>query len=214
MERALPIVDATILRQLAPRYNGARGARQAANITAAGPFFAAAMAHVGIDTVLRQAHFLAQICEESWGFSDLVEEDSGERYEGAARLGNTRPGDGKRYKGRGFLQLTGRSNYARYSRELGMDLLDHPDLAARPDVAVLSACAFWRVHHLNTLADRDDVRAVTHRVNGGFNGLGARTAYLRHAKILLGEAWIEHALDDACEDARLAFDGISHLFSA
>jgi putative chitinase len=90
-------IDATILTKLAPHYTGPRAKRQAANIRLAGPFFPAALARHDITTLLRKAHFLAQVCEESWGFSDMKEEGSGEEYEGRRNLGNTSPGDGPRY---------------------------------------------------------------------------------------------------------------------
>lgn len=84
-------VDATLLAQRVPPYHGARGTRQQTNIQSVGRFLPAALMRYAIATPLRQAHFLAQVCEESWGMSDLKEEATGSEYEGRKSLGNTRP---------------------------------------------------------------------------------------------------------------------------
>ena len=210
----MPVVDAVILRRLAPHFKGKRGERQAVIIQRAGPLLAPVFEQFNITTLLRQAHFLAQTCEESFSFSDTREEASGEAYEGRIDLGNTKPGDGARYKGRGFLQLTGRANYASVGHELGLDLVAHPELAETPEVAVRTACVYWRKKHINRFADMDDIRAVTRRINPGYRGLPARTTYLKQAKLLLGEAWIDHAVSELQDDARLAVGRISHLFDA
>jgi putative chitinase len=146
------------------------------------------MVHYGIDTPLRQAHLLAQVGHESAELAFTEEIASGAAYEGRADLGNTEPGDGVRFKGRGLIQLTGRANYAEYGREVGLDLLsdDNPRLVATdPGLAVDVACWFWRKRNLNKWADRDDVRKITKRINGGYNGLDHRTAILTRAKALL-----------------------------
>lgn len=140
----------------------------------------------GIDgTALRLAHFLAQLGHESDGFKAMEEYASGAAYEGRADLGNTQPGDGKRFKGRGPIQLTGRANYRDYGRRIGIDLEAHPEIAALPSLGVLTACAYWTVKGLNALSDRDDVEGITRRINGGLNGLADRKARLAVAKALL-----------------------------
>lgn len=98
---------------------------------------------------------------------------------GAAHLGNTEPGDGWRFRGRGLKQLTGRSNYKRFSRWwLGEDtLLTDPDRVAAPDGAVASALWFWTANGLNALADTGTVEDVTLKVNGGLNGLPQRVRW-------------------------------------
>ncbi len=146
-----------------------------------------AMAAYGIDTNLRRAHFLAQIGHESGSLRFTEELADGSAYEGRTDLGNTQPGDGKRFKGRGLIQLTGRANYQEYSNDTGIDYVAQPRLLATdPEVAADVAGWFWAKRGLNALADADDVRSVTRRINGGFNGLDDRVAFLRRAKCLLG----------------------------
>jgi putative chitinase len=135
---------------------------------------------------LRMAHFLAQIGHETASLRYAEEIADGSAYEGRADLGNTQPGDGKRFKGRGLIQLTGRANYTEYSLDSGVDYVTDPrKVATDPFVAVDVACWFWNKRKLNTLADRDDVKAVTRRINGGYNGLDDRIAYLVRAKAVL-----------------------------
>jgi putative chitinase len=150
-----------------------------------GPVLGETLAAHGIDTPLRVAHFLAQLCYESGGFQFLEEPASGDEYAGRRDLGNTGPGDGQRYKGRGFIQITGRSNYTAYSEMLGLDLLNNPRLAAEPRIALRIACVFWERHRLNDAADRDDILVITRRINGGLNGLEDRKAYLARSKAAL-----------------------------
>jgi putative chitinase len=142
-----------------------------------------------INTPLRIAHFLAQAAHETGGFKWLHElwgpTPAQARYEGRRDLGNTHPGDGERFKGRGIFQLTGRGNYASYGEVLHLDLVDHPEIAEDPEVSVLIACAYWKLHGLNDLADADDVERITRRINGGLNGFDDRKAMLAKAKRVL-----------------------------
>lgn len=98
---------------------------------------------------------------------------------GRKNLGNTQPGDGWRFRGRGIKQLTGRDNYRRFSRAwLGDEsLLENPDRVDNPDGAVASAIWFWRANGLNEIADRGSVDAVTKVVNGGALGLSNRKSW-------------------------------------
>ena len=91
-------------------------------------------------------------------------------YEGRADLGNTRPGDGARYHGRGFIQLTGRSNYRGYGHKLGVPLEQNPDLALDPKVAARVLAAYLKDRGIGDLAARGDWKAVRRAVNGGLNG--------------------------------------------
>lgn len=138
-----------------------------------------------LDSTNRFAHFLAQLGHESDGFRAMEEYASGAAYEGRTNLGNTEPGDGKRYKGRGPIQVTGRANYRRYGRKIGIDLERRPELASAPSIGLIASIAYWTDKGLNALADRDDVEAITRKINGGTNGLADRKARLATAKALL-----------------------------
>lgn len=142
----------------------------------------------GIVTPLQKAHFLAQLAHESDGFRTATEYASGRAYEGRKDLGNTEPGDGVRFKGRGLIQLTGRANYAAYSQDTYGDdrCVRNPEMVAELPDAALAAGWFWRKKNINALADRDDVVAVTRRINGGTNGLAHRKAMLAKAKEAFG----------------------------
>ena len=141
-----------------------------------------------INSELRQAHFLAQIGHESEALNFSEELADGHHYEGRADLGNTQPGDGPRFKGRGLIQLTGRANYTRYGTAKGRNFVDGNNatlIATDPQLAVDVAGWFWKTHDLNALADADDARTITKRINGGLNGLDSRLAYLARSKVFL-----------------------------
>jgi putative chitinase len=104
---------------------------------------------------------------------------------GRKNLGNTQPGDGWRYRGRGLKQLTGRANYADFSAAIGEDFVAEPDRLLLPVNAALSAGWFWGTNGLNALADRGDVPAMTKRINGGDIGLKERTALYGQAMQVL-----------------------------
>lgn len=167
-----------VLRATAPK-------GRAAILTGAAEAMPDIVARFAVNTPLRQAHFIGQCAHESAGFTAVVELGSDAylaRYDGRASLGNTRPGDGARYRGRGLIQLTGRRNYAHYGSLLGVDLLAHPEHGADFPVAAQTAACFWRANALNALADRDDLAAITRRINGGLNGLASRARFLAKAK--------------------------------
>ena len=145
------------------------------------------MRKYSITTPLRMAHFVAQIAHETASFLYAEEIADGSAYEERTDLGNTVAGDGKRFKGRGLIQLTGRANYAQYGKDCGFDCVADPDrVAADPLVAVDVACWYWNKRRINRLADADDVKAVTKAINGGYNGLDDRMEYLARAKGVLG----------------------------
>jgi putative chitinase len=147
------------------------------------------MNEFAIDAPLRQAAFLAQICHESGGFYYVRELASGKAYEGRADLGNTQPGDGPRYKGRGLLQITGRENYELCGEGLALDLINNPDLLEDHPHSSRSAGWFWsEFKNLNRLADQGDINRITKRINGGYNGLTERVMYYDRAKHVLGLA--------------------------
>jgi putative chitinase len=131
---------------------------------------------------LRLAHFMAQLVHESGSFRYMEEIASGSAYEGRVDLGNTVPGDGKRFKGRGPIQLTGRANYRTFGRAIGIDLERHPEIAAVPSIGLHLALEYWKSKGLNAFADADDVTTITKRINGGLNGFADRKAHLAKIK--------------------------------
>lgn len=141
----------------------------------------------------RAAAFLAQIAHESGELRYMEEIASGSEYEGRKDLGNTQAGDGRRYKGRGPLQLTGRANYRQYGTLLGLDLVGHPEQAATPAVGFRIAGLYWHLHGLNALADAGDFEAITRRINGGLNGQADRLMYYHRALTILKEKFSDQA---------------------
>ena len=144
------------------------------------PWLVQAMEEFGISANLRRAAaFVAQLAHESGEFRWMEEiwgpTDAQNRYEPVTtlskRLGNTQPGDGKRFKGRGPIQLTGRANYQAFGDKLGVDLIGDPQSAARPELGFRIAGLFWSRNGLNERADVDDFVGITRRINVGTNGL-------------------------------------------
>lgn len=98
------------------------------------------------------------------------------------RMGNTNPGDGYRYRGRGYIQLTGRDAYRDVGAIAKLDLENKPELAAEPENAIAIACAFWTWKNINPACDASDFTLVTKKINGGTNGLDDRLAWLNKVK--------------------------------
>lgn len=149
------------------------------------PHLNAAMDEAKINTLLRQAAFISQIAHESVELKYFEEIASGAKYEGRTDLGNTRPGDGVRFKGRGPIQLTGRSNYHLAGVSLNVDLENNPSRATDLDVAFRIATWFWTTKNLNSFADKGDFDSITHRINGGYNGKADRERYYQRALSVL-----------------------------
>ncbi|RZJ40938.1 MAG: glycoside hydrolase family 19 protein [Brevundimonas sp.] len=160
-------------------------------LTALGGALATQLKAAGIWTPARVQHFLAQAMHETAGFRHL-EEVGGpiyfKRYDGRADLGNTRPGDGARYHGRGIFQLTGRANYRDLGSRLGLPLEQEPEQAADPVVSVRIAVAYWLDRGIDAKADADDLGGVTRKINGGLNGLDDRRDRLAGIRKLWGAA--------------------------
>lgn len=180
-------IDGTFILKVAPRFSGAKAQAQAAIVGAISPIFAATLDSYKINTRLRIAHFMGQVTHECAGFRTTEEFASGAAYEGREDLGNTQPGDGRRYKGRGLIQLTGRANYRRIGGRLGLDLEGNPLQAGDPVTSLKIACEYWESRNLNQPADHDDLVKITRGVNGGLNGLDDRRTYLQRAKTALAE---------------------------
>ena len=173
----------------------------------------AGRADAGLTTPKRVAHFMAQIAHESGGLTRLEEglSYSAERLvevwpkrfltvEAAkpfarnpaalaekvygGRMGNTQPGEGYKYRGRGLLQLTGKDNYRLASKYSGLPLVEDPGAASQPASAARIALGFWKSAGLNDEADRDDITAITRVINGALTGLEERKALLVKAKAI------------------------------
>ena len=157
-----------------------------------------------IDTAREYGHFLAQACHETDHFKTLREYASGSAYEGRADLGNTQPGDGIRFRGRGIFQTTGRANYLQLGIKKGRrDLfINTPELLELPEYAVWSACEFWKTRGLNDVANHADtdvlkkkyrgniidvspVEYISLTINGGYRGMEERKKYYALAQQVL-----------------------------
>jgi putative chitinase len=146
-----------------------------------------AMREFEIATYLRAAAFLAQLAHESAELRYFQEIASGRAYEGRKDLGNTQPGDGVKFKGHGPIQITGRANHAACGKALGLDLINNPTLITQPENAFRSAGWFWGTRNLNALADGRLFKAITKKINGGFNGLADRQKYYDRALRVIPE---------------------------
>ena len=124
----------------------------------------AAAQKAGITDPRELAGFMGQMSHESGGFSAMKEIASGDQYQG--RMGNNQAGDGDRFKGRGFIQLTGKDNYTDMSKKLGLDLVNHPELAEDPDNASAIAIQYWKDRNLGAKARAGDIEGVSAGING------------------------------------------------
>lgn len=178
------ITDISIIEQVMPRAKGKLAERYSVHLINA-------MSTAKITGVMREAAFLAQLAHESselqynreiWGPTSWQE-----KYEGHKGLGNVITGDGKRFLGRGLIQLTGRFNYQKCSRALFKDLrlLDNPEILENPEYSALSATWYWIERKINAPADIGDFQGVTKLINPGLLGQAHRMAYYKKALALL-----------------------------
>ena len=161
------------------------------------PHIEATLSRFNINTPIRQLCFLAQVGHESGGLFYTEEIASGAAYEGRLDLGNTQAGDGRKFKGRGLIQITGRANYAVLSNDFGIDLVANPVLLGAKNAtkcsteqlqnAALSAGWYWNKRNINAIADQININnsidsgsnkarfiEITRKINGGTNGLQDR----------------------------------------
>ncbi len=168
-----------------------------------------------INTSLRICHFLAQILHETGMFNRESENlnysaqgllatfpshftaDEANQYAHhpqaianrvyANRYGNgdEASGDGARYSGKGAIEITFKDNYAQVTHDTGVDFVTHPELVAQLPYCISTAGWFWNKHNLNHYADADDVKSVTHIINGGYNGLDSRSALVIKCKSII-----------------------------
>jgi putative chitinase len=163
----------------------------------------------------RLAHHQEDIAERVYGLGNPRK---------ARELGNTQPGDGFLYRGNGVLQTTGRGNHRRMAVACGIDFEGNPDLVTAPEHALKPALQGWTQNDLNVFADRNDIRTITLKINGGLIGLAERQAWFERVWPLLkadgdpAEPWqageagddvkeLQHALNDLGADPKLVVDG-------
>jgi putative chitinase len=142
----------------------------------------------------------------------------------ARELGNIYPGDGFRYRGNGIMQITGRSNHHRIGAACGIDFEGHPDLVTAPEHALKPALQAWTERHLNIFADKNDIRTITRRINGGFLGFADREAWFNKIWLLIKDTnqpdepwiagnadnhvkWLQENLNDLGANPKLVVDG-------
>lgn len=168
--------------------------------------------NAGINTPLRLAHFMAQIEHESglkpisenlnYSANRLrvifpeyfISKEDAKRYDRnpekiankvyANRMGNgtESSGEGWKYRGRGFIQITGKENYHRLANDTDLDCLKNPDLLLEEANAMISAIWFWNLRGLNAHADKDEIKSITKRINGGYIGIEHRKELLEKYK--------------------------------
>lgn len=170
----------------------------------------------GINTPLRLAHFFAQVDHESglkpvsenlnysasalrrvfgkYFPNDTIANEYARQPEKIAnrvyanRMENDdeASGDGWRYRGRGYIQITGKANYKELSNDTGKDYVSNPELLLTEEGSITSAVWYWSKRGLNKYADVDDIKAVTYRINGGYNGIDHREDLLNNYKVVFG----------------------------
>jgi putative chitinase len=140
---------------------------------------------------------LAQSAHETNNFNDFIEKGDKDYFkqydpkfspERAKRLGNTKPGDGAKYRGRGFLHLTGRDNYTRAGQALGLPLAEHPELVAKPEIAAQTALWFWENHVKPKVKDYSNTASVTRPINKGLAGLSNRANKFAGIRNVMGKS--------------------------
>lgn len=161
-----------------------------------------------VNTKLRLAHFFSQISHESGLkpiaenlnysaqglmqtfskyfttndsllFARKPEKIANRVYANRMGNGDEKSGDGWKYRGRGFIQITGKINYFQLANDTDLDCLKNPDLLLQEANAMISALWFWNKAGLNKLADKNDIKGITRKINGGYNGLEHRTELLK-----------------------------------
>ncbi|MFC9769107.1 glycoside hydrolase family 19 protein, partial [Rhodococcus jostii] len=168
------------------------------------PAFNAALVQADCTTIERVAMFSAQVGHESGGLQWMQEIADGSAYEGRRDLGNTQPGDGRRFRGHGPIQITGRDNHTQVSEwAYGLGLVpsltyfvDHPDELGGDEYGFLGVVWYWTVaRNMNAYADTRDIQGATRAVNGGLNGLQDRITRFNRC-LALGDALLPTHDDD------------------
>lgn len=194
--KTYPMITSQQLKQIVPQI-------KVSNLTVFTDALNDALPRYDIITHERIRCFISQVAHESASFNAVKEYATGNEYEGRKDLGNVNPGDGVRFKGRGLIQVTGRSNYKACSLSIFKDesLIKRPELLEQPKYAVESACWYWRSRRLNEVCDQPSMwthtthnpdgtpkhtytkfQWLTKLINGGLNGISEREAFYQRAK--------------------------------
>jgi len=161
-----------------------------ANVNANWPVIVEALTDEGIVSPAVLIAAAATIAVECPTWTPRTEQYNGDprvffaKYDGRADLGNTEPGDGYAFRGRGFVQITGRYNYLHYGRELGADLVANPDAVLEPHTAAAVFARFFAERHLAEKADAGEWALVRKGVNGGSNGLAEFLQFVARLKVI------------------------------
>lgn len=165
-------LDAVALQRVVPQLNKRDAERIADGL-------ADAFRRFEITTPRRAAMAVSQWAHESAGFSAALERSSSDAHDG--HLGDSQPGDGRRYKGRGRIMITGRASYVAVAEALGIDCVNRPELLERSPYCELASGWWWHAHGCNALCDRHDFDGLTRRISGGLNGIDDRRRYYARA---------------------------------
>jgi hypothetical protein len=161
------------------------------NVSSNWPIVENELVALGIGSTNCLVAAIATIAVETGSFSPVKERGGtaylSKQYDGRSDLGNVAPGDGERYRGRGFVQITGRANYRSIGKEIGIDLEGRPDLALDPAIAAKVFAVFFRDHHVAELADGGKWELIRRRVNGGLNGWAEFVKIIEGVKSVIGE---------------------------
>ncbi|MEO8418316.1 MAG: peptidoglycan-binding protein [Methylophilaceae bacterium] len=181
-------VDTDLVSKLFPYTKTSNIAQNLPYVTAALAAFDltdANMICVALGTIRAETEGFVPIAESPSHFNTLPGQAAFSAYED--KLGNKNPGDGARYRGRGYVQLTGRENYAKFGKVLDISLVDNPDSACAPEIAACLLAAYLNVNRqkLSSALAKDDLKAARKVVNGGSHGLGRFTETFRMAQ----KAW-------------------------
>ena len=187
----LDFLTPELILAVVPSFSGVRADQQRALVQQITPHLKEGFALIGACDIYSISALMGQLSHESAGFQTMEEFASGAVYEGRRELGNIHEGDGRKFKGRGLLLLTGRRNYRELGKFLGIPLEEHPELVSSdPEIAV--GAAIWYLKSRNILrACSDsgcDIVKLTRLINGGLNGLEDRRRYTMAFQLELAKA--------------------------
>lgn len=173
------------------------------NVRANWPLIQAAIEKQEIDSLPCRIAVLATVAVETGNFSPIKERGGPayftKMYEGRSDLGNTEPGDGAKFRGRGYIQITGRLNYTNYGKAIGVDLVGNPDLALDPAIAAEVLALYFRQRNIPRLAELAKWESVRRRVNGGLNNWARFLEYVTALSLALNTVPVSIASVEAAE---------------